>query len=314
MTRPLRIEFADAVYHVINRGLERREIVRDDEDRRTWLRLLGRVATRRTWRVFAYALLDNHFHLFLRTPRPDLSDGMHDFQSGFATCFNQRHGRVGPLFQGRFKAVIVEQDSHSWELSRYVHLNPARTDRTPRPEQFSWSSYRFYLNPASAPRWLDWKTVLAEFAGTEAAARIAYRRFVEAGLRRTPTDPFESAADGWILGSPQFVERIRMLSQSTDDSCPAAGVSLGQLVGVVADVFGVRADQVVKRGRQGNVAREAAILLARDVIAEPSGSLAEQFGVGRSAISECVRRARVRTEEDPNFRTRLEAVRRKLVD
>ena len=164
MTRLLRYDVADSLHHVTNRGLERREIVRDDLDRREFLRLLDRVASRHRWRVFAWVLLDNHFHLFFRIPTPSLSAGMHDFESGYAALFNRRHERHGPLFQGRFHDVVVENESHAWELTRYVHLNPCRARAASRPEGWAWSSYRHYLDPRGAPEWLDWPTVLAEYS------------------------------------------------------------------------------------------------------------------------------------------------------
>ena len=123
MSRPLRIDIENGIYHVTSRGWERRVIVRDDRDREQWLSLLDRVAVRCGWQVFAWTLLDNHFHLFLRTPEANLSAGMHDLNSGYASTFNRRYRRSGSLFQGRFKAVLVENDSHALELTRYVHLN-----------------------------------------------------------------------------------------------------------------------------------------------------------------------------------------------
>ena len=127
MARPLRIEMENGLYHVTVRGWERRAIVDGEEDREDWLRLLDRVATRSSWRVFAWVLMSNHFHLFLRTLQPNLSAGMHDLNAGYASLFNRRHCRVGSLFQGRFKAILVENESHAWELSRYIHLNPVRS-------------------------------------------------------------------------------------------------------------------------------------------------------------------------------------------
>ena len=105
MARPLRIEMENGLYHVTARGWERRGIVESDRDREDWLRLLDRVATRSNWRVFSWVLMSNHFRLFLRTPEPNLSAGMHDLHSGYASLFNRRHRRVGSLFQGRFKAI-----------------------------------------------------------------------------------------------------------------------------------------------------------------------------------------------------------------
>ncbi|HUG93402.1 MAG TPA: transposase, partial [Planctomycetaceae bacterium] len=107
MPRQPRLQIADGAYHVTNRGLERRDIVRDDSDRREWYRLFDRAAKRCGWRVFAWTLLNNHFHIFLRTPEPNLSEGMHDLQSGYVSLFNLRHQRNGPLFQGRFHGVLV---------------------------------------------------------------------------------------------------------------------------------------------------------------------------------------------------------------
>src|SRR5262245_38491032 len=133
MPRPRRLQIANGVYHITNRGLERRNIVHDDFDRQNWLRLLARVAQRCRWRVFAYALLDNHFHLFLRTPEPNLSRGMQDLESGYVSRFNRRHERVGPLFQSRFHDVVVENEGHGWELSRYIHLNSVRAKLAEHP-------------------------------------------------------------------------------------------------------------------------------------------------------------------------------------
>jgi REP element-mobilizing transposase RayT len=126
MARELRYDFPDTLHHVTNRGLERRDIVRDVKDRKEFVRLLGRVAVRYRWRVFAWVLMNNHCHLFFRMPTASLSSGLHDLESGYATLFNQRHDRSGPLFQGRFHDVVVENASHCLELSRYIHLNPRR--------------------------------------------------------------------------------------------------------------------------------------------------------------------------------------------
>jgi len=158
MARPLRIEMAGGLYHVTARGWEKRGIVDKDADREDWLRLLDRVATRSNWRVFSWVLMSNHYHLFLRTPEPNLSVGMHDLNSGYASLFNRRYRRVGSLFQGRFKAVLVENETHAWELSRYVHLNPVRGHMVDLPEDYPWSSYnvyRFAREAVAAPPWLD---------------------------------------------------------------------------------------------------------------------------------------------------------------
>jgi REP-associated tyrosine transposase len=123
MSRLLRFDVADSLQHVTNRGIERGDIVRDDDDRTEFVRLLGRIAARHRWRVFAWVLMDNHFHLFFRIEVPSLSAGMHDLESGYASLFNRCHERSGALFQGRFHDVVVENEMHAWELSRYVCIS-----------------------------------------------------------------------------------------------------------------------------------------------------------------------------------------------
>jgi len=140
MSRPLRIEMEYGIYYdVTSRGWERRVVARDDRNRQEWFRLLDRVVVRCGWRFFAWALMNNHFQLFFQTPEANLSVGMHDLNSGYATWFNRRYRRVGSLFQGRFKAILVADESYWWTLSRYIHLNPVRTRMVERPEDHPWS-------------------------------------------------------------------------------------------------------------------------------------------------------------------------------
>jgi REP element-mobilizing transposase RayT len=309
MPRRPRCEIENGLYHVTNRGLEQRNIVRDDRDRREWLRLLAQTVRRCRWRLFAHVLLDNHFHLYFRTPEPNLSAGMHDLESSYATFFNQRHDRRGPLYQDRFHAVIVESDAHSWELTRYLHLNPVRAGVVKDPAAYRWSSYPDYLDPRKAANWLDWPIVLAEFGSTEAAARVAYRRFVEAGRANGVANPLAAAVDGWILGGPEFVERCRRIARTS----PPPRSSLQQVVELVAAEFDTTIEQISIPRKHANRAREAAILLVREVCAESLDQVAEQFGgVSRSAISEVARVARQREADNTAFRAAVERIRSRL--
>ena len=319
MPRALRFEMADGVYHVTNRGVDRCDIVRNDQDRRTWWRGLDRVAQRYNWRIYAYCLLDNHFHLFHRTPQPNLSAGMHDFEGAYASLFNRRQHRVGPLFQGRFHAVLVERESHAWELSRYVHLNPVRAGKTLDPAAYVWSSFRYFLDPRDAPAWLDWGTILADFGGTEAAARLAYRRFVLAGVQHPPPNPLDKAVDGLILGCDEFVERALACTEDKNAEHPRGLRSRkprstpDEIVEATAVVFGVPSSDVRIAARHRNRARETAIMLCRELLDSPLDLIAEHFGgVSRSAITDTVRRCRQRAESVPSFGALVDAVRQRL--
>jgi len=306
MARLLRYDVANSVHHVTNRGLERRDIVRDDQDRHEFVRLLDRTANRYGWRVFAWVLMDNHFHLFFRIPTPSLSAGMHDFESGYAAQFNRRNQRQGPLFQGRFHDVVVESESHSWELSRYVHLNPCRAGIVSRPESWFWSSYRRYLDPRDAPAWLDWQTVLAERSLREPAARIAYKRFVEAGMTNAP-NPFTAAVDGWILGGDEFVKRVQ--SAGVPEGLQDGPRTPEDVISAVAAVFGTSSSLIQRPGRHGNLSRDAAMTLCRELIDVPASQLAQAFGVSPSGLSMTVKRTGERLENDVEFAALLRKVR-----
>ena len=313
MARPLRIDIENGVYHVTSRGWERRVVVCDDRDRQRWLDLLDRVATRFGWRVYGWVLMDNHFHLYLRTPQPTLSAGMHDLNSGYASGFNRRWQRRGALFQGRFKAIVVEKDSHALELSRYLHLNPTRAGIVERPEEYAWSSYSDYLGMRKAPAWLDWQTVVGELGKDLSRARLAYRRFVEAGLREPPKSPVAAAVGGMFLGSIEWVEswRRHLAAEPVQEGVPARRElawrpTLQDVSKVVSEAFGVELAELCASRRHGNEARLAAIYLARQVTDEPVGVIGKHFGgVTMAAISKTVARVESRRQEDPTWDHRL---------
>ena len=203
MARPLRIEFPGAVYHVTSRGNERREIFRNDQDRKTFLDTLEDVIFRYNWLCHAYCLMDNHYHLLIDTPEGNLSIGMRQLNGNYTQRFNKRHSRVGHLFQGRFKAVLIQKDSHLLEASRYVVLNPVRVGMVQNPEEWIWSSYGATAGHTKPHPCLVTDWVLSQFGSARAMAEFSYRRFIRDGI---------SAESIWkrlkvenILGDEDFV-------------------------------------------------------------------------------------------------------------
>jgi REP element-mobilizing transposase RayT len=293
MARPLRIEMPDGVYHVTSRGLERRPIVLDDQDRRHWAGLLDAVATRRRWRVLAWVLMDNHAHLFLRTPDGDLSAGMHDLNSGYVTGFNRRHERCGPLLQGRFKAILVESGYHYWELSRYIHLNPVRAGIVGRPEEHPWGSCAQYRAPQRAPEWLAWEEVLAAHGRTVRAAQRAYAQFLAAGVTSPAVSPLRGVVASTLLGSEGFVERMRawLADRLPDREVPAARqlrrtLTIEAIQAAACRTFGVEPETLSRRRGRHNDARAAALYLCRKLTGSPIALLGERFGgVSGQAVS-----------------------------
>ena len=265
MARPLRIEFPGALYHVMSRGNERRRIARDDVDRHKRLEWLRRTVEAFGWRLHAFVLMPNHEHLFVQTPEANLSAGMHDLNSGYVGYFNRRHRRVGHLFQGRFKAHLVQEEGYYLEVSRYIHLNPVRAGLVRRPEDYPFSSYPGYRWPSRQVEWVCYAEVLHEFASDPRAARRAYRRFVEAGVDLPPPSPFAEAVEGVLVGATAFVDRVRRLlgERPPDADTPALESlrprpTLESIVAAVAEHFGCDCEPWKPGRRTDDVARAAA--------------------------------------------------------
>lgn len=207
MARPLRLEYAGALYHVTARGNARQAIFLDDEDRRRFLTVLDRVVSRFHLVLHAYCLMENHFHLMVETPNANLSKAMRQLNGVYTQAFNRRHDRVGHVLQGRFTAILVERESYLLELCRYVVLNPIRARITRKPETYSWSSYRATAGLAPAPPFLTVDWLLSQFGRQRAAAQRKYQVFVAEGIGQG--SPWEHLKGQVLLGSERFVERLR---------------------------------------------------------------------------------------------------------
>ena len=222
MARPLRLEFRGALYHVTARGDAQEAIVRDDEDRTRCLEVLAHTVGRFHWRVHAYCLMDNHYHLLIETPEANLARGMRHFNGVYTQRFNRRHHRVGHVLQGRYKSILVQKDSYLLELARYVVLNPVRAHRVRRAQDWPWSSYRATAGLSDPPVWLTTAWVLAAFGPRQARARRRYRAFVAEG--KNQPSPWKQLKNQIYLGSEAFVSNLqRRVSPDKDLSeIPAA--------------------------------------------------------------------------------------------
>jgi len=207
MARPLRLEFPGAVYHVTSRGNAREAIFLDKEDRESFLEVLSSVVARFRWICHAYCLMENHYHLLVETREGNLSSGMRQLNGVYTQVFNRRHKRVGHLFQGRYKGILVEKEAHLLELCRYVVLNPVRAGLVKRPEGWKGSSYRATAGRAKKPVFLEVDWVLAQFGRRRAEAEKAYRRYVLGGLQGE--SPWERLKGQILLGTEDFLARLR---------------------------------------------------------------------------------------------------------
>ena len=330
MARPLRVEIKDGWYHVTARGNERRAVFADDTDRRHFLELLGEWVARFGLRLHAYVLMDNHYHLLVQTPQANLSQAMQWLQVSYTVWFNRRHRRAGHLFQGRFKAVVLEESAAA-ELSRYLHLNPVRVgalrlgkvareraaagigqapdaklvaERLERLRQYRWSSYRSYAGLSQGPTWLTQRKVLAMLGGGADQQRCqAYRRFVEEAIREgVMPSPWERLQAGLVLGSAEFVRRMR--HRLRGNAKEQAGlrqlrerVSFDRVVAVVERLKGER--WTAFRDRYGDWGRDLALYLGRKRCGMRLRELAAAAGgLDYGSVSGAVRRFEQRLQRD----------------
>jgi putative transposase len=207
MARPLRIEYPGALYHVTSRGDRQEAIFDDDQDRTAFLNVLSEVVSRFRWRCYAYCLMGNHYHLMIETPEGNLTKGMRHLNGVFTQWSNRRHKRSGHLFQGRYKAILVDRDSYFLELARYIVLNPVRAAMVKHPRLWAWSSYGTTRGTSPAPAWLTTDDLLSEFGKRRAGARRKYQQFIEEGM--SAESIWKDLKGQIYLGDDDFVERMR---------------------------------------------------------------------------------------------------------
>ncbi len=306
----------------MSRGNGRQRIFRDERDYGRVLEGLEATVDKFGFEIFSFVCMPNHLHLFFRTSRPNLSKGMQYLLSGYANWFNTRHQRPGHLFQGRFKGELIEDGRYFWNVSRYIHLNPVRGKRplVARPEEWLWSSYPGYRWKSKRVEWLAYDAVYrvwqGEHGGTFPAA--AYRRFVDAGVDHPPENPLATAIEGWLLGSQEFVARMKHLVKSPKygDEVPAArrlaGISLSEVLKQTADHFGVDMTSFArKHNRQQS--RDIAAWLARRLTVATLRELTGPFGLGHpDSVRSLLNRAEAAISGSAKLCKEVEQLRREI--
>ncbi|MBZ5536045.1 MAG: transposase [Acidobacteriia bacterium] len=326
MARPLRINVAGGWYHVTGRGNERHAIFRDDQDRQEFLERLAEAMDRFVCVLYAYVLMDNHYHLELETRRANLSRVMQWLQSGYSSRFNRRHRRSGHLFQARFGAVVLEPAEAALEVSRYLHLNPIRVQRwglgksaerlrkrgfavaargqeiQARIEElraYRWSSYRAYVGRETAPAWLQCRSFLKR-VGLDPRA---YQQYVEQALRDGhPESPWERLQGQVLLGTQAFVEHMREGLRGDRREQPGVrmlegGASWEQIVAAVEEVKQESWSQF--RDRHGDWGRDLALWLAWKQGRWSLRELGERVGgIDYTSVSTALKRFQDRCQHD----------------
>ena len=218
MARPLRIEYPGALYHITSRGNARQKIFRSDKDRRYFTELLAGIVNRFQWICYAYCLMDNHYHLVIETREANLAKGMRQLNGIYTQKYNWKYHTTGHVFQGRYKAIIVDGDSYFLELCRYVALNPVRAHATENVEDWKWSSYRATAGIDDVPSFLTTGSILAQFSTIRKRACELYRKFVAEGI--SGTSLWAELKGQIYLGDEYFVEEMKRLLRNDNREIP----------------------------------------------------------------------------------------------
>jgi REP-associated tyrosine transposase len=278
MSRPRRIEYAGALYHVTSRGDRKEAIYEDDFDRKRFLEILGDVVSRFNWVCHAYCLMGNHYHLLIETPDGNLSKGMRQLNGVYTQVSNRRHERVGHLFQGRYKAILVDANAYFLELNRYVVLNPVRASLVDHPGDWLWSSYRAVVGIAPAPDWLTTDRLLSQFSNDRQQAIHRYDKFASRGVGRESV--WRHLNRQIYLGDDSFVTNFL----EAEDKQP--------LVDGIPKVQQRAAAPALEQFALMYPARNEAIVAAYDTGQYSYQQIARHYGLHFSAVGKIVRRAR----------------------
>ena len=310
MTRPLRIEYAGAVYHVTSRGNERKSVFKSDDDRLKFLNTLQHVNKRYNWICHAYCLMDNHYHLLVETPLGNLPQIMHHINGAYTTYFNVKRKRSGHLFQGRYKAILVAIDEYAKELSRYIHLNPVRAKLVETAEKYDWSSYKFYIGKQKPPNWLYRDFILSYFGTEISNAQKGYQRFVNALTNAQDESLLEEVVSSTLLGGVEFVALIKdtyIAGRKPDKNVPALKelserATMGDIFDAVESVA----------GEEQSLTKDIKLYLCRRYTGEKLKDIGKHFGIGESGVSKAYRRILEKINKDTTLRSKIEEIEKNL--
>jgi REP element-mobilizing transposase RayT len=321
MSRPIRIEFPGAWYHVMNRGRKRTDIVRSDKDRQLFFDLVAETSQIFGIQIHAYSLMNNHYHLLIHTPQPGLSRAMRHLNGLFTQKVNKRWKSDGSLFRGRYKAILVDSDEYILELVRYIHLNPVEGGLCTKPTEHQWTSHMAYLKRNSRPSWLWTEEVLGRFGSSEKKALEKMDCFVNAGVSHTFKQNLKKSAV--ILGSKGFAEWVYQNFVDREkkeiplhERKPQPKVSMRRLLGHISLAYNTTiAELRVGVAGKKNAGREIAVYLARHLSGLSQREIAQWLGFqNANAAAQMQYRFKRRLEREGKLKKRLRIIQASILN
>jgi len=317
MSRPLRIEYENAYYHVMNRGQARQKIFPAEEYSQAFLATLAEAHERFGLQIHAYCLMSNHYHLLVKTPEGNLQRAMRHVGGVYTQRYNRLKKTDGPLFKGRYKAILVDSDSYLLQLSKYIHRNPVDAGTVRRLQDYPWSSYPSYIGKRAPEPWLYRQEVYGQLQGTRQLAKT-YQAFVnDRHWDETITDFYQRERWGPILGDKIFIERIRSKWDAAAGEIAyverqGLRPSIDEIVKAVCDYYGIAEKEVytVRKGRGvTNRPRKLAMYLAQKIGGYRLNDIANAFGLRHyGGVSNAIYMIRQEMEEDTKFNRKVNTI------
>ena len=310
MARPLRIEYSGAFYHVTSRGNERKAVYKSQRDREKFFSYLESATERYGAVVHVFCLMDNHYHLLIETPSGNLSQIMHHINGAYTTYFNTKRERSGHLFQGRYRAILIDVDEYAKELSRYIHLNPVRAGIAENPEEYRWSSCQYYTVKRKPPEWLKRDFILSYFGNEPKTAMKRYRDFVRSVMDQEYKNPLAEISHSVILGGEKFIAEIKtrfLRDKQPDRDLPtlrdlSSRPGLGHIEKAV--------DSVLQQDEK--LARQVTLHMCHRHSGMKLREIGQQFGIGESGVTQASRRIGMKAKKDKRLREIVKMIETKI--
>lgn len=317
MARQPRVEYEGAFYHVTSRGNLKQNIFFEDADRKKFLDICKRTKERYSYFLHAYVLMENHYHLLIETPLANLSQLMQNINTSYTVFINRKYHRSGHLFQGRYKAIIVDKDNYLLSLSRYIHLNPVRARMVSSPEKYPWSSYREHIG-YNYTGLVDINDTLAYFSEDIKTAMIEYKMFVESGIK-DDNKPFKDIKAGLVLGRENFIEKIKEILRVRGANGESPGlkqflkdIPIEEVVKTVADYYLMPPINLRRRSRKYTKGRKIAIYISRIATNMRNSEIGKYFGIGPQGVANILSEIENELAESNELRKEIDEIKCKM--
>lgn len=302
VTRPLRLCFKDAVYHIISRGNRKENIFHSDEDRQVFLEKMNETFEKYSFDCYAYCLMNNHYHLFIKTTLANLPEGIHYLNSSYANWFRVKHEIIGSIFQGRYKSILVDRDNYALKLSAYIHLNPLRAAIVNHIGEYNWSSYLDYIGRRKPfIKRLDISFILSQFGGDMHEAQKKYNDFVLNNIDME--NPQDKSYKGFIVGSDGFIEEIKTKLKNIANDREVIETRLAEpctpedIFEIISTYFKISKQDILAK-RKDNIYRQIALFLLKTKTSLSLKEIGILFNMDYTAVSMAGKRFREKWLKD----------------